>query len=540
MSQIELVHPRSLTSDSYFKIVTGAPVPLMQWVGTWYYSIGNRVVHNGLVYRCTTAGSSAVTPDNLVNWVTDSSVVAILPYNAATPYNVGDSCWEGNFVYTCKVAGAAGVAVTSTSKWVKSTVDFPYWVRGNKYMVGDSVTFGYDVYTCFKENFSDPLDNGTISTETPSTDAINWTMDSIPIAADYSSLVAYNVGVFCWSGDNIYECIKSGIAGVGISDRLKWKKQGTPAPKWVTGTRYKLGDRVTYVNSRVYIFKTENLAASTDQGNISIIEPPKASNKTIPTPKEANLIWVYKMKANAWLMLDGINHTPTVSNTNNLTFRVTYPSRIDAICLLGIQDATSLVINIYSGGSLTSPGTLLKRVPTTGETSLAGVTYDRIRNIDNITTYYLSLDTLGIHNSIAARSNLIIEVILTNSVTTGRPGVGTIIIGPMQAIGTTVSGMQKGATITTVDYSTTNVDEYGTVTVVPRPWVREINLTTYIPNNIIAGTQDLVNFLRATPCLWRISDVSTALIVYGLASDCNISVDYAEYSAMQLTIKGLI
>ena len=390
------------------------------------------------------------------------------------------------------------------------------WLSGFGYKVGSRVTRNSSIYRCIVAVVA------ATSTTAPESDASHWALDTtVKTFWPWSATADYAVNATVSYSNRIYQCIKAPTTHQSPTDKTYWTASDRDYPYWVAGTAYTankdypdLSDRVTYDN---YIYVCVKSGTAT-----TALPPTKTCNKTVPAI--SGYMWFREKVTNAMLMADGINYTATQSYSNSLAFTITPAKACGAICLLGVA-ATTLQINITGGAGFTA---ISKTVP------LTGTTVDRIRDVDNQTVYYLEFPhTAG----------LTIIVNLSYPLATQRPSCGAIIVGAMQKIGTIDSGVQYGAQVSTTDYTTTTIDEFGTATVVKRAWAKDLTVTLPLPNDLVAGTQELIAFLRGTPCLYRVTasdDLASAFTAYGFAREFSATVKYATESLMSLTIKGTI
>jgi len=354
----------------------------------------------------------------------------------------------------------------------------------------------------------------------PESDATHWAVDTTkPTFWPWDAGTVYaTVGEVVSYNKRIYSLNAAAPAGTPPTNTGYWTVSDRDYPHWVRGASYVANedgtktDRITYGN---YIYACVKSGVAT-----SALPPTKDCDKTIPAI--AGYSWVRERLPNALLMSDGLNYSATKSYSSTLQFTIKPAKAVSAICLLGI-DANSITVNITGAGFTTINKT----------TVLTGTTWDKIRDVDNQTVYYLEF---------AHTASLTITVTLTKTATS-TPSCATVIVGAMQKIGTIDSGVQYGATVGTTDYTTATADQYGTLTVTKRPWAKDLTVTLPLPNELVAGTQELIAHLRGTPCLFRVTtseDLANALTAYGFARDFSAVVRYTTESLVSLNIKGVI
>lgn len=376
-------------------------------------------------------------------------------------------------------------------------VSYPAWDAAQAYNAGDYVIYGGS--GLYRRLFA-----GTTAA-IPTSDSTNWALDvNAAVIGNWASGVYYAKGAVVAYGKYVYGCVIAGSSTtVPSSDTARWSRSARDYPHWGAATTYAIGDRISY-NKNIYECLISGASAT---------RPDRAATNSKPAVAASSQKWLFMQKANAWLAFDGVNATATRAYGTTMVLVIRPKRAVSAIAITGLFANT---IRVQVSGLLDET------------VSLIGATADRIRDVDSVTTYY---------KEFAHTAGLTITITITSG---SYAQCGSVVVGAMQKIGDTLSGIQYGASLTTNDYSKTTIDDFGNVTVIRRPWAKDAAVTLMLPNELVAGTQELISYLRATPCMWRLSDVSGAFMLFGFARDFSLSVAYPKHSFMQLAIKGLI
>lgn len=105
-----------------------------------------------------------------------------------------------------------------------------------------------------------------------------------------------------------------------------------------------------------------------------------------------------------------------------------------------------------------------------------------------------------------------------------------------------LGGTLQGSRIGIADYSRKETDEFGTTTLVQRPYAKRLSLEMTIPNAEVQTTFAVLADLRATPAMWVPAEGPELswLATYGWLKDWGITVAYSRTSLCTLEIEGLI
>lgn len=244
-------------------------------------------------------------------------------------------------------------------------------------------------------------------------------------------------------------------------------------PVWSNAATYAAG-------ARVILTTTHRIYESVANGNIG------------NTPFGASGLWVDLGPTNRWAMFDQALGTLT-SAAGSIAVTVD-AGEIGALALLDVTGATV-------------------RVQSTG--------YDRTIAIGEGPVTFLDLPA-----GVAA-----VIVTITGP---GTVSVGTLLAGPLAALGITGESPTTGIT----DFSKKEVDEFGEVTVVPRSWAKRMSARALIRTDAIDLVANRIAAVRAVPALWIANDGTDSLTVYGFFKDFSIEVDSVS-STLSLSVEGL-
>lgn len=122
---------------------------------------------------------------------------------------------------------------------------------------------------------------------------------------------------------------------------------------------------------------------------------------------------------------------------------------------------------------------------------------------------------------------------------TAEVSIGAFVFGKIATLGKTEYGITTGIT----DYSTKEVDIYGTTTFVIREYSKRITADLQIDNHDLNKVQRTLFALRAKPAVWIASDdarYEESAVVFGFYKDFSTSITYPTISRCSLEIEGLI
>lgn len=268
------------------------------------------------------------------------------------------------------------------------------------------------------------------------------------------------------------------------------------------GTTYAEGDRVILTSThRIY----ESLQA----GN------------TGHAPDTSPTWWLDVAPTNRWAMFDAEYGTGTALGTSPLRV-VLAPAYANSLALLGLA-GTSAQVTVTDNGS-------------------AAVAYSRtvdLYNPDIADWYAYVFEPFGEVQEVALSdlppfTNAIVTVTITGAPATG---CALLALGPAVELGDVNLGVRVGL----VDYSRKETDEFGKATFVKRAFSRRLSFDALIKNNQINLIYKSLSNLRATPCVWVVSENEQfqVLVLWGFFKDFSVTIAYQTHSQCVFEIEGL-
>ena len=130
---------------------------------------------------------------------------------------------------------------------------------------------------------------------------------------------------------------------------------------------------------------------------------------------------------------------------------------------------------------------------------------------------------------------------ISATLTSGSPvSIGEIVWGTVYVLGD--RGIEQGASVSIIDYSRKDTDEFGTTTFVRRAFSKRLSGQFLLENTKLNAVQRILADLRAVPSVYIGSDDSTyaPLVVYGFYRDFSIDIAYPTFSECRIEVEGLI
>lgn len=274
-------------------------------------------------------------------------------------------------------------------------------------------------------------------------------------------------------------------------------------PSWSSGGTYVTGIVVRY-NNKIY----ESLQAS----------------NTNNQPDISPTWWLDLGADNISAAFDGKVGSKTIA-TNSLRMIIAPNSVVDTVAYIE---------------------TVASTVSTTALDQQFNSVYTYTSGLDNsvITSWYdyFFIDPLGdpltqvVHRNINSLDpSLIIGVEMVRS---GETSLGVFLTGQTTIFGKTQYGVKTGI----VDYSKKEVDEFGNINLIERPYSKRLQGDVYVENYNLNKVQRFLYGIRATPVLWMASDdeeLSEVSNVYGFYKDFSTTISYPDVSMCSLEVEGL-
>jgi hypothetical protein len=271
---------------------------------------------------------------------------------------------------------------------------------------------------------------------------------------------------------------------------------------WSGATTYAAGDRVILTS-------THKVYESLQAGNL---------NKA---PATETLWWLEVSPTNRWKMLDLSSTTQTVIDASDY-YEFTPGQAVNALSLINISGILSVRVR------MTDPS--------------FGVVYDQTADLTDVpseASWYAwffeprTEQNQFVVSDLPSYPNAVLRIDLTSS---GTAYVGACAFGNQRSIG---MGVQHGVRLGITDYSRKERNAWGDTELVVRAFSKRMSIDTMIHNSELDNTYSLLTDLRATPCLWIISDTYNSLSLWGFFSDFEITIAYAYYSDVSISLESL-
>jgi len=280
------------------------------------------------------------------------------------------------------------------------------------------------------------------------------------------------------------------------------------------GTTYAAGDKVIVLAAEI-----RRIYESAAGGNVGNYPP------TSPTH------WIDLGYVNRWRMFDGGTFTQS-SQATSITCTLEVDDFCNSLACFNV-DAAEATIKVYSGADLIHERWVDMRIGSSGanwwEYFYGQVEYnDAMRD-------FVDLSIPGGHGH---------RIDLEFERTGGSVGVGLIVVGRQQQLGSTLYGSRIGL----VDYSRKEVDDFGNFSVVQRKFSKRAELDILASTPDAARIQRAMIAIRATPTVFvgsAESDIGNTnprfeeTIVYGYYRDFDLLLETAGMATYTLEIEGL-
>lgn len=280
---------------------------------------------------------------------------------------------------------------------------------------------------------------------------------------------------------------------------------------WNAGTAYIIGDRVirtTTTTHKIY----ERVVAGT----------------TATAPESDAINWIEVSPTNRWKLFDESPSTITTSASETMSY-ILKPGRSNSFAALEV-DATEIAINVYISGERVYSG------------------YTNMLNNENVGNWYeyfyepfyyqTSLAITDLLNAanleLPASTDMIITVTLRKAGST--PSIGALVTGIVYELGMT----QNGMSLSIIDYSRKETNDYGNTILVRRKFSKRLQATFFLYSSKVDVVSNLLTQYRATPVVWIGADNQyNSLVIYGFYRDWNIGIPNNIGSTCNIEIEGL-
>ena len=298
------------------------------------------------------------------------------------------------------------------------------------------------------------------------------------------------------------------IAPIAITEAILAASNVSEAdnPEWNAGTTYAQGDRVN------------------DLATHTVFESVQGSNLNHSPVGDDGTWWIEVSATNRWKAFDQ-RLGDQVENAGAITYTLTAPSLVTGVAFFNMGAAAVRVQVIDSGAAETYDQTM----------SLV----DDSEITDWFSFFTTEIDgfvTEALFTGLAAYPGYSIEITIGDSAGTAR--AGQVVLGKVVTLGDTLEGTTIGLT----SYSTKEVDEFGSWTIVPRAKSDPVNFDFAMPASGAGRVKRILNGLRDTPAVYFADESLVAdlgAMTYGLFQDYEIPLKRAGVSIVQLEIEGL-
>jgi hypothetical protein len=277
-------------------------------------------------------------------------------------------------------------------------------------------------------------------------------------------------------------------------------------PVWSSGTTYAAGDRVILLSThRIY----ESLLSG-NTGN----DPTLFSSPTF---------WIEVGPTNRWAVFDTSVSTSTVQ-ANNITYTLEPGSAINLLAVLNVTNGTQVTVTMNS--------------PSQSPSEVYSKTID-LGGLPLVPSWWAWFFGTKIQVTQAIFDDIppYVDGIVTVEILGGSDlAVGVIMMGQQQLFGL---GIKYGARVGIQDYSRKETNEFGDTVLVQRAFAKRANVDLFLNKFEVDSLQRELSRIRATPCLWILSNDYESTTLFGFYKNFDILINYPEHADCELEIEGL-
>ena len=277
-------------------------------------------------------------------------------------------------------------------------------------------------------------------------------------------------------------------------------------PAWDAGTTYAAGARVNVLSTH----KVYESAQGANQGHD-------------PTTDDSTW-WIEVGATNRWKSFDQ-RLGDQVQNAGTISYSLTAPSLVTGIAFFNMA-AAQVRVQVTDAAS--------------NETfDVTRSLVDATEIVDWFSFFTTDIDgfvTEALFTGLAAYPGYTIDITIGSGAGIAR--AGQIVLGKVVQLGDTLEGTTIGLT----SFSTKQVDEFGSCTIVPRAKSDPVNFDFAMPASGAGRVKRVLNSLRDTPAVYYADESLIAdlgAMTYGLFKDYEIPLRKAGVSIVQLEIEGL-
>jgi hypothetical protein len=277
----------------------------------------------------------------------------------------------------------------------------------------------------------------------------------------------------------------------------------TDYAEWNGTTTYALAERVVVVaRHRIY---------EAIQGD-----------NTNRAPEDEPLYWAEVGMTNRWKAFDNSNSSQT-AQADTISYTIRPGAVVTSLAALNLAGANSLRIRIDHD----TYGSLYDQTADLSAQPLAADWWSWFFGQREVPTQYLAFGLPGI-------PDVQITVDLAG---TDELAVGVLLIGEPRDFGI---GVPYGVKFGIRDYSRTEPNDYGERVLVQRAYAKTLSCQLVLEKAEVNPILTFFAGLRATPCLWVVTDEFEATTIFGTAEQFDVLVSYPNYAECQLELLGMI
>lgn len=273
--------------------------------------------------------------------------------------------------------------------------------------------------------------------------------------------------------------------------------------EWDSATTFQTGDRVI-VAAQHLVYQ------SAIDGNVG------------KDPVTDRASWAIVGSTNRWKPFDQ-KITSQVKQSNLITYRFKPGKIITSLAVLNIEQATKVTVEMIDPvyGAVMPPREMnVSRVPVASGwwNWFFG---ERVAPTQAILNGFPSFPNADILITIEGGVDL---------------AVGVILIGVLRTFSL---GVKRGAGLGINDFSRKETNPFGDTELMERPFSRRIDFSVMLKRNEVDSLDRFLSDVRATLCLWIVSDRFESAIAYGFYRNYQILLSYYDYSDCHVEIEGI-
>lgn len=256
-----------LPDEAKWTEISACITRIPNWVANEDYVVGDLVAYDAKIYRCITAHTSGSTFDSTeeANWEELSPTInEISLWAASTDYKVGQLVIYNNKLFRCTTAHTSTSSFDSDiNNWQEiSSNEIGSWQPSTTYKVGEFVYKDGQIYRCTTAHTSDSSDFYTDITKWELLDT-KWRVEN------WTDNKYYAIGDVVLYDNRLFKCITANTSSSDFAtDYDKWSAISSKLELWKSSTYYSVGDIVVY-NNKLYRCKTGHTSTTTLSADIA-------------------------------------------------------------------------------------------------------------------------------------------------------------------------------------------------------------------------------------------------------------------------------